>query len=169
MTDRDDNLIGWIGTGIIFALMMQVKPFRWCVYLVVAWLGLLAVQDWWSEHEIPAGSSSVEWAIEAQELNSASPDRQPVFTVEGWFRNHGDEALESAVLAGRLYECPHPESDIELCIPVAESSTPLTLDLKPGFLTHFLAYPAFRGAGGPNPRIEWEIQDVIADSDWSVE
>ena len=168
MTDRHNSMIGWVGAGIAFALM-QITPFRWAIYLLAACLGLLAVQDWWSEHEIPSASSDVEWAIETQDVNSSATESQPVYAVTGWFRNHGTEVLESAVLSGRLYECPQPEDTIDRCIPVAESRTPLTLDLKPGFLTHFSVYPSFRGAGGPNPRVTWNMREIIADDDWLLD
>ena len=166
MSDRDDDLLGWIGAGIVFALMMQVAPFRWAVYALALWLGFLVVQDWWSEHELPVGDPAVAWALEGENARSDPDEQQQGYSVRGWVQNRGAEALESAVLKGRLYECPQPDDPVEHCVPVAESRDDLTLDLKPGFRTHFTVYPSFRGAGGPNPRVTWTLAEVIADNDW---
>ena len=169
MSERENSLLAWVGTGIVFALMMQVAPFRWAVYALTAWLGFLFVQDLWSEHELPPSSPDAEWQIEAQDLQSNANDQQLRYSVQGWFQNRGNEALENALLVGRLYECDSPDESIDRCTPVSESHDNLTLDLKPGFRTHFTAYPQFSGAGGPNPRVVWSMRNIIADNDWKLD
>ena len=62
-----------------------------------------------------------------------------------------------------------PDEPLDRCIPVSESHDNLTLNLKPGFRTHFTAYPQFSGAGGPNPRVVWNIRSIIADNDWKLD
>ena len=55
MNDRDNDMLGWIGAGTAFALMMQVAPFRWAVYVLMLWLADMAAQDWMSEHQLRPG------------------------------------------------------------------------------------------------------------------
>ena len=86
MPERENSLLAWVGTGIVFALMMQVAPFRWAVYALTAWLGFLFVQDWWSEHELPAGSAEAEWQIEAQDLQSNASDQHLRYSIGSWIR-----------------------------------------------------------------------------------
>lgn len=169
VAERENDLLAWVGAGVAFALMMQVAPFRWAVYALVAWLGFLAFQDWWSEHELPASSPIAEWTIKEQALQSNADDQQLRYSVKGWFQNHGREALESAALVGRLYECDTPDQPIGRCTPVSESHDNLSLDLKPGFRTHFTVYPQFSGAGGPHPRVVWKMRNIIADNDWKLD
>lgn len=169
MNDRDNDMLGWIGAGIAFALMMQVAPFHWAVYALMLWLAALAAQDWMSEHQLPPGDKAVEWRLGREEAQSDMGAAQQLYSVGGWVQNRGSEALESAVLKGRLYECASPDNPIGRCVPVAESRDLLTLDLKPGFRTHFTVYPSFRGAGGPNPRVTWTLADVVADRDWDLD
>ena len=169
MNDRDNDMLGWIGAGIAFALMMQVAPFRWAVYALMLWLAAMAAQDWMSEHQLPPGDPAVEWRLDREEAQSDMGAAQQLYSVGGWVQNRGSEALESAVLKGRLYECALPDDPIGRCVPIAESLDLLTLDLKPGFRMHFTVYPSFRGAGGPNPRVIWTLAEVVADRDWDLD
>lgn len=154
-----------IAAGILFALLMQFRPFRLVVYALCAWGLFLWVQDWRSEHRLPDNTAALDWAIERAEQQPVFSERTLTYTVAFRVQNRGTELLQSATLAGTLYECPSPDDPLAACTPVDRSRHHVALDLPPGFVHHMTAYASFSHAGGPNPRAIWTLTDIIADRD----
>jgi hypothetical protein len=126
---------------------------------------MLWVQDWMSEHCLPDDTSAIDWQIESVELQPFGSETAPSYNLALRIRNAGAETLQSATLAGTLYECAAPDDPIDRCTPVGRSRDYLALDLGPGFVHHLRIYPAFHHAGGPNPRVRWVMTDIVADRD----
>lgn len=162
--DRNTVLEG-IAAGILFALLMQFRPFRWVVYALLLWAGFLWAQDWWSEHRLPEDTPVLAWSLERGEQQPAFSERTLTYHVGLRVQNRGEEMLQSATLLGTLYECASPDDPIDACTPVDRSRSHLALDLPPGFVHRLTVYPAFSHAGGPNSRASWRLIEIVADRD----
>jgi hypothetical protein len=169
LNDRNSNMLEWALLGVTFALLMQVRPFRWAFYALLAWGGFLMVQDWWSEHVLPDDTPAFAWGIEGAEPNVWSGKDSPTYDVSLWFQNRGYEEIQDVQLIGTLYECAAPDTLLDGCTPVDREVTALTLDLAPGFRQHRKETVSFHNAGGSNPRVGWRIGHIVADSDAAVE
>lgn len=165
LNDRNSNALDWALGGIAFALMMQYRPFRWMVFVVLGWAAFLMVQDWWSEHELPDNTPALAWGTEGTDASIWSGADNPTYEIRLWFQNRSKEEIQEVQLVGTLYECPSSELPIGDCTPVDRELDALRLDLAPGFRQHRKETLGFHNAGGPNPRVIWAIRHIVADGD----
>jgi hypothetical protein len=165
LNDRNSNMLEWALVGVSFALLMQFRPLRWVFCALLVWGGFLMVQDWWSEHVLPDNTPALVWGIEDATHNAWSGDDVPAYDVSLWIQNRGREEIRDVQLVGTLYECPAPDTRPGACTPVDRETAALTLDMAPGFRQHRKETVTFHNAGGPNPRVDWRISHIVADSD----
>lgn len=166
LTNHRSSALESIALGILFALLMQVRPFRWAVYALLGWGAFLWVQDWWSEHPLPDDTPALAWSVEEATAQPVFSTGNPSWRVTVRAVNRGTETIQSATLEGTLYECPDEGAALTACTPVDRSRDHLALDLPPGFVHHLSIYPAFHHAGGQGAlRVTWRITHIIADRD----
>jgi hypothetical protein len=165
LSNHRSTVLEGIAAGILFALLMQLRPVRLAVYALCAWGLFLWVQDWRSEHRLPDDTAALDWAIERAEQQPVFSERALTYTAAFRVQNRGTELLQSATLVGTLYECPSLDDPLAACTPVDRSRNHVALDLPPGFVHHMTVYASFSHAGGPNPRAIWTLTDIIADRD----
>ena len=117
-----------IGGGLLFGLLLSFRGFSLVFLGAIAWLGFLAVQDWFSGTTMKPDQYEIELSVGTGEFTAVEQAR-----IEQTIRivNRSDIALTEVNLRQKVFMCPPGYSRIGDCTKVVDKPEILHADLAP--------------------------------------